>query len=90
MEILRWIFGTICCSAFLWLTALNWQIFWKRHICKATDTPSWIPFLAGILGAIGLLVIPLGFTAFWWIPFFLDWGSLPGIGYSIWWHLARR
>jgi hypothetical protein len=90
MQVLRWIIAIGCLALAVWLSALNWNVFWKRHV-RGVSAPSWIPLLAGSLGAIGIVTLPVsGSSAWWWVPLLLDWGSLPGIGYSIVYHLTRR
>ena len=66
-------------SAFVWLSFLNWSVFWASFIRKQ-PVPSWIPLLGGSLGALGFVVAPVsGAAQFWWIPFLIDWGSAPGL-----------
>jgi hypothetical protein len=89
MELFRWIFGCICCLCFLWLTVLNWRVFWQRHI-RGVEAPSWLPLLAGILGVASVFLLPLNLSRFWWVPLLVDWGSAPGILYSIGWNLFRK
>jgi hypothetical protein len=89
MELFLWILGCLCGLCFLWLTVMNWIIFWKRHIL-GMEAPSWFPLLAGILGVIAVLLLPLNLSCFWWLPLLIDWGSAPGILYSIWWHVVRK
>lgn len=86
---LKWIIAIPLLLAGAWIIMLNAAVFWKRHVQKR-ESSSWIPFLGGMLGAAGLLLVPLAPAhKWWWLPFFLDWGSIPGISYSILYHLIR-
>ena len=86
---LKWIIGTLLLLAGAWLMGLNSAVFWRRHVQKR-ESSSWIPLLGGMLGAAGLLLIPFAPTQkWWWLPLVLDWGCLPGISYSILFHLVR-
>jgi hypothetical protein len=90
LEILRWIFGTIFCISALWIIWLNWQIFWKLHIRKEQNVSSWIPLLGGGIGALGMFTLPVKFiSGYWWLPFFLDWGSILGLSHALCWHVRR-
>ena len=72
----------------IWLAFLNWHIFWRRHIKKENE-PSWIPLLSGCLIVGAILIAPIDSVA-WWVPFFFEWGSIPGISYSIWWNIKYK
>jgi len=50
---------------------------------------SVVPFIGGILGAIGLAMAPEpSLNRFWWIPLLVDYGSIPSllvwIGALVW------
>lgn len=90
MHTLQWIIAFACFSLAVWLSVLNWRVFWKRHVRKV-PAPSWLPLIGGGLGAVGVVVLPVTGSAAWcWVPVLLDWGCVPGIGYSIIFHLLRR
>ena len=89
MEVLRWILGCILCCAFLWVAALNWCVFWQRHV-RGAEAPSWIPLLAGLFGVAATFLLPVSLTNFWWVPLIVDWGSAPGIIYTICWHVSHK
>ena len=83
MDILRWALGIVTGVVFVWLALLNWGVFWVRHIRKQ-EAPSWIPLVGGISGVVSCLVMPPQFLhAVWFVPLVVDWGSLPGIVYSL-------
>ena len=91
MDQVRWILATALGLVSLWLIILNWRGFWQRHVRKRADASSWIPLLAGVLGSVALFMSPVRImNLWWWIPLVIDWGSLPGIIYAIWWNAKRR
>ena len=72
-----------------WISIQNWRIFWDGFVRKQR-TASWTPALGAVLLAIGFGYAPWPeLAALWWLPFLLDWGSLPGLAYTVLWH-ARR
>lgn len=89
MEFIRWIIGCLCGLCFLWLTVLNWAIFWKLHI-REIEAPSWTPLIAGLLGVLAALLLPLNLSRYWWLPLLMDWGSAPGIIHALWWNIFRK
>ena len=90
MIFLQWVFAALCLLVAIWISILNWIVFWKRHILSLTS-PSWIPLLGGVLGSLAILIMPLRQGKPWvWIPLLLDWGSVPGLGYSLFVHMVRN
>jgi hypothetical protein len=84
---IRWSISSILFLLFVWLAFLNATVFWQRHIQKR-KAPSWIPLLGGLFGVAALLALPMPIAnQFWWIPLLLDWGSLPGLLYTVFYHL---
>lgn len=82
----RWFIGGFLLIVFFWLASLNAIVFWKRHVLKHASS-SWIPLLAGIAGVVSLCVIPVPQLVHWWfMPLLLDWGSAPGLLYTILFH----
>lgn len=54
---------------------------------------SWIPFAAGVAGALALGFAPAPDLRRWWpVPLLLDWGSVPGVTFSLLrlWSARRR
>lgn len=89
MELFLWAFGCAAVIAFLWLTILNWRVFWQRHI-RGVESTSWIPLLAGLSGVAAMLLLPVNWSGFWWLPLLIDWGSAPGLIYSAIWYTLRK
>ncbi len=90
MIALRWILGGALLLFCAYGCVANANIFWIGFIRKR-KAPSWVPLVAGLSGAIGLWVLPVAAAhKWWWLPLVLDWGSLPGISHSIFWHLVIR
>jgi len=86
---LRWIVGGALLALSSWLAGLNGYVFWKGCV-RREQTSSWIPVLGGGLGVAALTIIPVvTVNRWWWLPLVLDWGSLPGIIFTVCWHVAR-
>lgn len=83
MEILRWAVSIILLVASAWLIILNASVLWKGAVLKE-KTPSWIPLVGGIFGAIGLLALPVAVAnRLWFVPLLVDWGSAPGMLFTL-------
>jgi hypothetical protein len=86
---LRWIVAGFSLPLSVWLIGLNGLVFWKGYI-RREQTASWISLLGGGLGAIALAAIPIeAVHRWWWVPLLLDWGSVPGFVYTIFWHVTK-
>jgi hypothetical protein len=86
---LRWTTGIVLLTISGWLIYLNSTVFWKGYVRREL-TSSWIPLLGGGLGATALAVLPIAIAhKWWWLPLLVDWGSLPGIIYTIVWHIVK-
>jgi hypothetical protein len=87
MNIVLLIVFVILSALAAWIIIMNWWIvvsypFTKRHV-------SWVPLVGGILGCAATLAYPTGKTArYWWIPLVLDWGTFPGLFYSLVYYLT--
>ncbi len=89
MQLLLWALSIAFLSLGLLISGYNGFIFFKALFTRK-EGPSWIPLLGGILTAVGMLCMPINGTAIWmWIPLFLDYGCIPGISYSLWYHFVR-
>lgn len=86
---LRWTLGCSFLILAAWLAVLNWGVVYQTRMFQRPG-PSWVPLAAGGLGAIGLANIPIPeVSRWWWLCFFLDFGSIPGLSYTLIWHGAR-
>ena len=89
MEFVQYAVAVVAGVGGLWIFILNWHVFIGRHV-QRVHTPSWIPLISGALLCVALLVWPNSpYRWYCWVPFLLDWGSIPGITFSIW-HGIRR
>jgi riboflavin transporter FmnP len=64
------------------IIACNWWmvVIWVR----TRQVHSCVGFVGAILASAGLLFSPVSIlNQYWWIPYFLDWGSIPGIVYAV-------
>lgn len=68
----------------------NWVIFWRVYVSKKLKA-SWIPLVGGVLGAVGLILLPVRqASGYWWVPLLVDFGCAPGFLYALWWHVMRK
>lgn len=87
---LLWGISLVLLALSAWLMFLNWGVFWTIYVRKK-HAPSWIPLLGGVLGAAALAINPQSeLRVWWWVPFLVDWGCLPGLLYTLVWHLGHR
>jgi hypothetical protein len=85
---MSWIISGILLAASLWCIVGNYWIAFSCFVTKKSATA--IPFVGGILGMIGLLLLPSpGWSQFWWVPPIVDLGCVPLIGATVV-HLLRR
>ncbi|WP_142930150.1 hypothetical protein [Exilibacterium tricleocarpae] len=88
MEIIRWGLSLLLLFIFLWIFIINWSTVFKRIVSR--DVSSWIPLAGGVVGALAFIVSPLeGFNDYWWVPFLIEWGCLPGFLYTGFFFLKR-
>lgn len=91
MNTIRWISAILFGVVALWLIALNWRVFWHRHVKQLPNVSSWIPLLGGVVGGAAILLVPIPGCYRWcWVPLLADWGSIPGITYAVFWNLRTR
>jgi hypothetical protein len=89
LGLLRWLCAIVLAALALWLSLLNWITLVRQ--LRSTSSSSWIPLFGGLLGLGALLVAPHPIAGrFWWVPFLVDGGSLPGLATTLVWHLVRR
>ena len=86
---LRVIVGGACLLASAWICVGNaWILILDL---RRRPAPSWLPLIGGLLGVTGFLLLPFSWAArVWWVPLFLDWGSIPGFTHTLLWHLRHR
>jgi hypothetical protein len=75
-DILRWIPGgaTLALGGFIALG--NWVTLVGIIVAKRSS--SFVPFIGGVLAAIGMLLLPVADLWKWaWIPLIADFGTLP-------------
>src|SRR2546423_1733520 len=88
--LVRTIISTLLLGLGTWIVGVNLTIFWFAAV-RRKHTSSVTPFLGAALVGAGLLLLPLSNTSrWWWIPFVVDWGSLPVVVASVIWWIARR
>lgn len=72
-----------------WLIILNWGCFYIS-IIRRKAAPSWVPLMGAGLFCAGLLLLQNRSSDFWWLPFFLDYGSIPGLALTLVFCLKRK
>ncbi|HOJ78868.1 MAG TPA: hypothetical protein PLZ08_12260 [Bacillota bacterium] len=72
-----------------WITILNFTCFYNGFI-KKQKTASWIPLLGAFLCCGGLILIGGKYSTFWWLPFILDFGSLPGFTFTLFFYIKDK
>ena len=87
--LLGWCVAALALVVGLWLSLMNWAVFWALYV-RRVRAPSWTPLLGGLLISIAMLSAPLPYLHRWaFVPLLLDWGCLPGLAYTLWFHLGR-
>jgi hypothetical protein len=90
MTTLRWVVCILTLVAGTWVMALNWYLFWKGWV-RREKTASVVPLLGAILMACSLYLVPRAwFRSFAWLPFLIDWGSVPVIAAAFVKHSQRK
>ena len=90
---LRWSLGVLVAliAAFIILYNLRVLLFIQilpRYSRRRPKYESWVPLLGGLLGACAFFTLPIPSLKQWfWLPLVLDWGSIPGIAYTLIWYL---
>jgi hypothetical protein len=84
-SIIHWLTPGSLIFVFVVFAVANPIMFVRREILKREPAPSLLPFIGGLLGALGFLLAPhpaLSHHA--WIPLLADFGSLPWLIYCFW------
>lgn len=77
MDAVRYIFAFILFTGFAYMAVVNWRICYANYF-KRDGFTSVIPLLGGALGAFSILLVPVdGSNDWFWVPLFLDWGTVP-------------
>ena len=79
MIYLLWPVSFVMIVLFLWIASMNAYVL-VLDLRGTVDPPSWFPLFGGLLGAIGLWLLPVeGSTQWAWCPLVLDYGCAPGL-----------
>lgn len=90
MDVVRVVLSVILAAGFVWIGLLNWSVAIKR-LFSGGKTSSWIPLLGGAMGLGACLLVPLpALNQLWWFPLLLDWGTIPGLSFSLLVLAAKR
>ena len=87
---IMWGFSIILLLFSLYMIGMNWAVFVNNHILKK-KWASAVPFVGGIAGSLGLLLLPVSENwKYAWIPLLVDWGSIPVVFISLICCVCRR
>ncbi len=77
MQIAQWIFGILFLVFGTYMSAMNWACF-VNNVIPSRRFASVVPLVGGISGSIGVICLPIsGVWKYFWIPFIVDYGSIP-------------
>ena len=89
MHTVLWVVSVILLVCFGSISWFNGKVCYDGFV-RHRHTPSWMPLIAGIFGAAGLLLLPVAGAKRWcWVPFLLDYGSVPGLLHTAWFWLVQ-
>ena len=89
ITIIRWVLSAVCIVSSMIVICGNYFIFIQTFITKRWA--SLIPFIGGILGAIGLGISPIdSLRNYWWMPFLIDLGCVPVLTWTAIYHLFHH
>jgi hypothetical protein len=84
----RMVAAALLAVGFVWLAGMNWYARYLRS--RSVRHPSWIPVIGGLAGAVALTIIPsAALNRLWWIPLLADYGTVPGLLETLWFHWRR-
>ncbi len=76
--VLRWLVSVILIGLSACIIVANLWIAFGGLFRKRDKFVSYVPLVGGLMGAAGLLLVPLESSVdFWWIPLVVDWGCGP-------------
>ena len=78
MNMLHWILSVPALAVSISMIAANLWITFGGLFKKREKFQSLIPFVGGIVGAMGLFILPISHaSSFWWVPLVIDLGCGP-------------
>jgi hypothetical protein len=87
---MQWIWSAFLGGLALVVIVTNWMVL-VRNVAGRGTAGSGIPFVGGVLGCLALFSAPYdALRAWWWVPFFIDWGSIPSTLVATWQSRPRR
>ena len=73
-----WSVSVLALSLSLWAIAGNLWITFGGLLKQRKATETLIPFVGGLIGMVGVLLLPVsGVRHFWWVPLLVDLGCGP-------------
>jgi hypothetical protein len=85
-ETTRWVAGGVALGLGGLTSLGNWMTLIGLIVTRGRS--SFVPFIGGVLAAIGLLILPVADLWKWaWIPLFADFGTLPLVSWTL---IAKR
>lgn len=89
MDYIRYAIAVIFGGFGLWIFVMNWIIFWNGFVKRKHS--SWAPLVAGSFLCVAFLIIPHNpYRRLCWLAFLIDWGSFPGIAFTIYYFIKER
>lgn len=89
MNIFQWVISVTLILAGFYIAVMNWAIVvaWL----KSNRQRSGVPFVGGMLAALGIALLPVEWAkSYWWLLFAVDFGCLPGLVFAaIRWSVTR-
>jgi hypothetical protein len=77
-HILIWIISAVLLCLSLYVAGGNLWITIGSILKKQKTFVSFVPFVGGLVGVVGMLLLPVaGVRSFWWIPLLADLGCGP-------------
>lgn len=72
-----------------WIILLNWNCFYSG-VLRKRKASSWIPLIGALLWSLGISLWMGRFDFYSWLPFLFDYGSIPGLAYTAYYHMMRK
>ena len=75
---IRWIVAGLFLLIFLACAVMNLILLIRKVFLKQINVPSYMPFVGGFAGALGLTLIPSSTMSRWaWVALIADYGTFP-------------